>query len=185
MAFLNTFIFPKCQILRFEKECTNEFIEQCVSKLSAEHVKVENISIDISKILALNLKSLSLKTGIDYRENRFELKLEDLLALNIAKLRIHLASITERDLNRFLKLWMMSNHRFYRPKSIQLNLMERISGDRILKGIRYEILDGPRYGFLYRLKRADEKELEVSIRLGRDGYGVDFDHSIEIIFQFL
>ncbi|PIC30392.1 hypothetical protein B9Z55_021644 [Caenorhabditis nigoni] len=178
MGFLNNFIFPKCQTLRFERECSKELIEQCVSKLSAEHVEVETSPFDVSKTLALNLKSLSLKPCFESLENRFEVKLEDLLALNIVDLRI-LAKITEKDINRFLKLWMMSNHQFYRPKSIELNLMERISEDRILRGIKFEILDGPRYGTLYGLKRADEKELKVSIR------SVGIDRLVEIVLQFL
>ncbi|CAO4382445.1 unnamed protein product [Caenorhabditis nigoni] len=118
---------------------------------------------DISKILTLNLKSVRL---VDY-ENAFKLTLEDLSVINITDVRIDITNITEKELNRYLKLWMKGNHTFYPPKNMKLSLRNVINREEVLRGIQYQIVDNKN-----RLKREDGKELLISIR--RDSVDLEF-----------
>ncbi|CAO4381900.1 unnamed protein product [Caenorhabditis nigoni] len=131
-------------------------------------VEVYSPENEISELLTLNLKSVRF---ID-DENPFKLESSDLLMTNISNLSITTAKITEKELNRFLKLWMKSNHRFYKPKYIEL-FLEKRTGRRegskesnILRGVKYRFM-----GHKRQLRREDGKELLISIR----GRSVTFD----------
>ncbi|PIC30346.1 hypothetical protein B9Z55_021612 [Caenorhabditis nigoni] len=125
----------------------------------AEKVEVrKNIfdsETDISKFLALNLNSVSFN---DWRKP-FELELNDLLVANIGNLSIQTANITEKKLNRFLKLWMKGNHTFYRPKSIELSFRNEMNREEVFKGIKCEAVPDDEYWGI--LKRRDGKKLII------------------------
>ncbi|CAO4382370.1 unnamed protein product [Caenorhabditis nigoni] len=148
---------PKCETLRINENCPNELTRMAFWKLApiARSVKIENnyFQNDISQFLTPNLRSLTL---FDW-ENPFEVTSVDLLAANIEQLSIEYANITEKELNRFLKLWMKGNHRFYSPKSIRLMLEDEefeLNHQEVVKGVPYQTVDHK-----LRLKRGDGKEL--------------------------
>ncbi|PIC30298.1 hypothetical protein B9Z55_021587 [Caenorhabditis nigoni] len=165
LSYLDTVkqIIPKCRTLHISHLCSYDVAKMAFFKLSS--IAVEKLEIkknifdngnDISKALTQNLKSVSF---IDW-ENPFKLELNDLLVLNIANLSIRAANITVKELNRFLKLWMKSNRRCYRPKRITIGLNDEIeiNPEEVLKGIKYQIVDNEP-----RLKRADGKVLEIFV----------------------
>ncbi|CAO4382441.1 unnamed protein product [Caenorhabditis nigoni] len=156
--------FPKCEKLYISRECSREFTKIAFLELFpiTEQVEIyKNIfddENDISKSLTLNLSSLS----VEDQRNPLELKLDDLLILNIANLRIDVANISEKELNRFLKSWKKGNHAFYRPKVISLVLEDgaQINCEKIFKGVKYEDNDG---FYQFQLIRRDGKKLKVFI----------------------
>ncbi|PIC30283.1 hypothetical protein B9Z55_021580 [Caenorhabditis nigoni] len=164
IAYLDTVkqLIPKCQFLKISEECSREFTKIAFLKLSSigEIVEIDNNPLDnenyISKLLSLNLKSVIFNDFV----NPFKLTLDDLLGLNIARLTIASINITERELNRFLKLWMKSSHGFYRPEHISLLIRNGINRAEVLRGIKYQIVDNK-----HLLKRADGKELLIDIGL--------------------
>ncbi|CAO4381557.1 unnamed protein product [Caenorhabditis nigoni] len=170
VAYLDTVkqLIPKCYIIRIGDNCSTELIKTAICKLApiAEKVEIDkNQNHDenrISEILSLNLKHLHL---VDWQKP-FELESTDLLAANAITLIISTTKITEKELNRFLKLWMKGSQRFYPPKYMKLVLRNRINREEILKGIKYHT------GNHDRLKREDGKELLVSI--GRNSLVFDF-----------
>ncbi|CAO4382367.1 unnamed protein product [Caenorhabditis nigoni] len=129
-----------------------------LSSIVVDTVEVETNIFDkengLSKFLTLNLRSAIFHDWL----NPFELKLDDLLTLNINNLIIGATIITASELNIFLKLWMKENHGFYRPKDIKLFFERELNREEILRGIKHEIA-----GYEARLKRRDGKELEVYI----------------------
>ncbi|CAO4382438.1 unnamed protein product [Caenorhabditis nigoni] len=158
-------IIPKCQTLLINENCSTELTKTAFFKLApiAKEVQINNNPFanenDISKLLTLNLESVSF-TGW---RNSFEITRDDLLIANIIILNIGTANISGKELNRFLKIWMKSNHRFYRPKLIRLwlsNEME-ISHEEILRGIKH---DARSNDSVFLLKRSDGKRLLVSMR---------------------
>ncbi|CAO4382380.1 unnamed protein product [Caenorhabditis nigoni] len=161
-SFLDTIkqLIPKCQKLRISPNCSDDVVKIALRKLlpTIKEVEIEKNIHDngnhIFNFLTLNLKSARF---VD-EENAFELKLEDLLTLNIVNLKIYTTNITEKELNRFLKLWMKGNHTFYWPKDITLLLRNELNREEVLRGIKYQTVDDKR-----RLKRRDGKELEVYI----------------------
>ncbi|CAO4382417.1 unnamed protein product [Caenorhabditis nigoni] len=163
ISYLDTVkqIIPKCRTLRIMKDCSTELTRTAVSKLSYISEKVE-INYDrfdnqnhISEFLTMNLKMLSLESW----RTPFKVELNDLLLANSVYLTISTAIITDRELNRFLRLWMKSNHKFYRPKYIKLFLKKEIIHEELLRGIKNHI-----FGHERRLTRGDGKELLLSIR---------------------
>ncbi|CAP39199.1 Protein CBG22652 [Caenorhabditis briggsae] len=156
-------IIPKCQIILIREQCSAELTKTAFLKLApiAKKVQINNNPFDsendISELLTLNLKSVSFIAS----QNSFELKLDDLLLSNIINLYITTVNITGKELKRFLKVWIKSSHRFYRPKFIKLRLSDEmeISHVEVLKGIKYEIVRCNTCAF--RLKRSDGKELTV------------------------
>ncbi|PIC30269.1 hypothetical protein B9Z55_021570 [Caenorhabditis nigoni] len=163
LSYLDTVkqIIPKCQTLLIREHCSNNVARMTFLKLSpivVDTVEVEtNIfdkENDLSKFLTLNLRSAIFHDWL----NPFELKLEDLLTLNIVNLIFGATIITESELNRFLKLWLKKNHGFYRPKDIKLFFERKLNREEVLRGIKHEIA-----GYEARLKRRDGKELEVYI----------------------
>ncbi|CAO4382432.1 unnamed protein product [Caenorhabditis nigoni] len=161
--------FPKCSRLAISERCSREFTKIAFWKLYSIAEKVEiykNIfddKNDKSKLLTLSLKSLYL---VDW-ENPLELKLDDLLILNIMAVRMEAANISGKELNRFLKLWTKGNHRFYRPKVIRLFLEDgtQLNYEEVLKGIKYEDVQNNYYRdhCSFQLKRRDGKVTEVFI----------------------
>ncbi|CAO4382428.1 unnamed protein product [Caenorhabditis nigoni] len=158
-------IYPKCKKLVITEHCSLEFIKIAFLKLFpiAEEVEIrkdmfENEN-DVSKFLTLNLKSVC----FDYWPNPWKLKLDDLLTLNVTNLTGKAAIFTEKEWNRFLKLWMKGSHTFYRPKFIKLTSRRgmRVNREEVFKGIKYQIVDHK-----HRLRRADGKELLISCRWG-------------------
>ncbi|CAO4382450.1 unnamed protein product [Caenorhabditis nigoni] len=170
---------PRCQTLRIQENCPGEFAKMAFFKLSsiAEKVVVpKNIfdnGNDISKALSLSLKSMSF---IDWR-NPFKLESSDLLVLNITDLSIRTANITFKELNRFLKLWMKSNHICYRPKRITIGLDVGINPEEVLQGIKYDVVDEDGS---FRLKRTDGEELLITTM----GSSLLFNFGNESIFNF-
>ncbi|CAO4382389.1 unnamed protein product [Caenorhabditis nigoni] len=167
ISYLDTVkhLIPKFQRLVISDKCSTKLAEIAFWKLysTAEEVEInenifDNDDNDISKYLTLNLKSVRFED----RRNVFKLTSNDLLVLNIVNLSIGTASITDKELNRFLKLWMKSNHRFYRPKLIELFLTKGIDCVEVLKGIKCEAVKNNDKKF--RLKRKDGKELMVLIK---------------------
>ncbi|CAO4382437.1 unnamed protein product [Caenorhabditis nigoni] len=155
-------MIPKCQTLRIRENCSKELIKSAflkfcsISKDVQVRMNICDSENEISQFLTPNFRSLQLH----HWENPFKLKLEDLLVINIEQLSIPTAIITEKELNRFLKLWMKSNHRFYRPKLINLRFRDgfEINREEVLKGIKCEDnFMGSNCAF--RLKRKDGKEL--------------------------
>ncbi|PIC30278.1 hypothetical protein B9Z55_021575 [Caenorhabditis nigoni] len=152
-----TQFIPKVRILNISERCSNGLTRKAFLKLApiARFVQVANYSSenDISQFLSLNLRDLDFYDG----ENPFKVTSVDLLAVNIEDLSIEYANITERELNRFLKLWMKRNHTFYRPKSIRLTLEDEeieLNHQEVFKGVQYQTVDHK-----LRLKRGDGKEL--------------------------
>ncbi|PIC30334.1 hypothetical protein B9Z55_021606 [Caenorhabditis nigoni] len=162
-----TEFIPNCISLVISHLSSNDVTEKAFLKLAPTAKEVEvcrNIfdsGNDISKLLALNLKKVSFD---DWRKS-FKLELDDLLVINIINLTIKIANITVRELNRFLKLWMKGNHRFYRLKTLELKLNDEmeINPEEVFKGIKYEIVED---NYSFRLKRRDGKELRVFIVFG-------------------
>ncbi|CAO4382446.1 unnamed protein product [Caenorhabditis nigoni] len=130
----------KCQTLRISRDFSIELSEIAFLELCsiAENVDLEkNVFHNqnhISKFLNLNLKSVHLSDW----ENPFKLELSDLLAANSIYLSISTATITDKELNRFLKIWMKSNHIFYRPEYIEMFLDKEINREEVLRGIKDE-----------------------------------------------
>ncbi|PIC30349.1 hypothetical protein B9Z55_021615 [Caenorhabditis nigoni] len=157
---------PKCQKLRINSFCSDDVAKIAFHKLFPliEEVEIEkNIfanEIDISQFLTPNLRSLSF---IDF-DNPFKLTADDLLAVKITKLSVEPANITEKELNRFVKLWMKGNNTFYSPKSIKLTLDYEFRRNRrkVFKGIQYEFVEEDD-DFQFRMRRGDGKELMVHI----------------------
>ncbi|CAO4382374.1 unnamed protein product [Caenorhabditis nigoni] len=159
LSYLDTVIkfIPKFRILRISKNCSNELTRMAFLKLApiAQVVQIANYSFenDISQFLFPNLRTLEFYDG----ETPFKVTSADLLAVNIGHLSIEPANITEKELNRFLKLWMKRNHTFYRPKSINLTLEDEeieLNHQEVFKGVPYQTVDHK-----FRLKRGDGKEL--------------------------
>ncbi|PIC30322.1 hypothetical protein B9Z55_021600 [Caenorhabditis nigoni] len=138
-------IIPKFRKLKIMELCSTELTKMTFLKLApiAEEVEIANkpFGNDISQLLSYNLKALT------FSDWRTPLELNNVI-------------ITEKELNRFLKLWMKSNHRFYRPKYIKLYLplIDDINQEELFKGIKYRDMD-----YQYRLTRADGKELLITI----------------------
>ncbi|CAO4382412.1 unnamed protein product [Caenorhabditis nigoni] len=155
-------IIPKSDTLVISENCSLELTKSAVLKLGsiARLVKVDNNPFNntnhhISEFLTLNLNYLIFNTW----RSRFNLQLSDLLMANCKYLTIDSAVITERDLNRFLKLWMKGNHTFYRLKMIELFFQwDQMNYEDVLRGIKFQIVDHKR-----RLTRADGKELLVTV----------------------
>ncbi|CAO4382372.1 unnamed protein product [Caenorhabditis nigoni] len=163
LPFLDTVkqLIPKCQQLSISQFCPNDVAKTAFRKLISisEEVTIQknifdNEGNDLSKLLSRNLKSARIGVG----RNAFKLTLNDLLALNITNLEIDKANITGEELNRFLKLWMKGNHKFYRPKYIELSLKKETDREQVFRGIEYQIVD---YKCL--LKRRDGKEMMVDV----------------------
>ncbi|CAO4382383.1 unnamed protein product [Caenorhabditis nigoni] len=155
---------PKVRILRISKNCSNELTRMAFWKLApiARYVQVANNSFenDLSRFLSSNLRSLELFD----EENPSKVTSVDLSAVNIEDLSIEYANITEKELNRFLKLWMKRNHGFYRPKSIRLTLEDEeteINLQEVFKGVPYQTVDHK-----LRLKRGDGKVLIFYVEEG-------------------
>ncbi|CAO4382287.1 unnamed protein product [Caenorhabditis nigoni] len=165
LSYLDTVkqVIPKCNSLEIRHTCSDDVAKMAFFKLSlivVQSVKVrKNIfrkDNDISKFLTPNLKYVS----FDDPEYPFKLISDDLLTLNSDNLSIEPANITEKELNKFLKLWMKRNHTFYRPKVIELFLKNgtEIDEEEVFKGVKYEAKYDEQ-----RLKRRDGKELDVYI----------------------
>ncbi|CAO4382444.1 unnamed protein product [Caenorhabditis nigoni] len=167
LSYLDTIkqFFPKFHNLLISGTCSREFIKIVFWKLYsiAEEVEFERNKFDDendkSKFLTQNFKSVTF--------GPLKLTLDDLLTLNIADLTINFANISEKELNRFLKLWMKGNHIFYRPKAIRLCTEDEIdiSCEEVLKGIKYEDVqynNGEDFP-TFRLRRGDGKEMKVFI----------------------
>ncbi|PIC30353.1 hypothetical protein B9Z55_021618 [Caenorhabditis nigoni] len=178
LSYLDTIkqFFPRCHRLFISADCSKEFTKIAFFKLFPIAEKVEfkkNIfddENDISKVLTQNFKSLSFKD----HKNPLKLTLDNLLVLNITDLTIDVANISEKELNRFLKLWMKGNHTFYRPKVIKLSLEHEIeiNCEEVFKGIKYEDVQYDEDDFpTFRLMRGDGKEIQVFIA---DNY-IDFE----------
>ncbi|CAO4382394.1 unnamed protein product [Caenorhabditis nigoni] len=155
-------IILKCQKLEIRDRCPNDFAKIAISKLSSIAVEMVEINKnifdnenDICKFLTLNLTSVSL---CDH-ETPFKLKLDDLLTTNIAKLIIRTAIITEKELNRFVKLWIKGSQRFSRLEYIRLHLEDGIEINRqeVFKGVKYQVTED--LGNSFALTRQDGKEL--------------------------
>ncbi|PIC30320.1 hypothetical protein B9Z55_021599 [Caenorhabditis nigoni] len=169
IAYLDTVkqLFPKCPTLQIGRNCSIELTKAAVSKYLSD---VEGIYIGsnqfneenhISQFLNLNLKYLHLGNW----QTPCRLDSNDLLLANSAYLTISSANITEKALNRFLKLWMKGNHRFYRPEQIELQFRNEINCEEVLRGIKHEDANKDElypYQQKSRLKRADGKELLMS-----------------------
>ncbi|PIC17444.1 hypothetical protein B9Z55_023682 [Caenorhabditis nigoni] len=157
---------PQCQTLTISPSCSEDVAKIAFHKLYPiiEKVEIEkNIfanEIDISQFLTPNLKSLSL---IDF-ENPFKITSDDLLAVNITDLSIEFANITEKEMNRFLKLWMKGNHTFNRTKFIRLTLDDEfeLNHQEVFKGIQYEFVEEEDY-FQFQMRRGDGKKLLVLV----------------------
>ncbi|PIC30279.1 hypothetical protein B9Z55_021576 [Caenorhabditis nigoni] len=159
LSYLNTVkqFIPKCRELRIGENCSNELTRMAFLKLApiSDEVDIANNSFenDISQFLSPNLRSLTLFD----RETPFKLTSVDLLAVNTTDLSVYKANITEKELNRFLKLWMKGNHTFYRPESIRLTLEDEeieLNRQEVFEGVPYQTV-----GDKLRLKRGDGKEL--------------------------
>ncbi|PIC30328.1 hypothetical protein B9Z55_021603 [Caenorhabditis nigoni] len=158
-------LFPKCDKLQICENNSIELTRAAVSKFLslADEVRIECNPFDdknhISELLSLNSKVLRLYNV----RNVYKLKLSDLLMANSTYLNIFIARISVKELNRFVKVWMKGNRRFYRPKRIGLFLNRFITHEEVLRGIEYEAVDGQRRK--YRLRRSDGKELLVLVEL--------------------
>ncbi|CAO4382401.1 unnamed protein product [Caenorhabditis nigoni] len=168
LSYLGTIkqVIPKFENLEIRHTCSDDVAKMAFLKLSP--IAVDGVVVlrniftnenDISKFLTHNLNSVIF---IDY-ENPFKLELSDLLLSNIDHLSIRAVNITDRELNRFVRLWMKGNHNFYRPKVIRLVLNREmdINNEEVLKGIQYEFFDDE--NFQYRVRRGDGKELTIRI----------------------
>ncbi|CAO4382420.1 unnamed protein product [Caenorhabditis nigoni] len=150
----------KCHKLRISYICPNDVARMALLKLApiSEEVEVENDifddKYDISKLLTLNLKSAK----FDDLGFPFKITLDDLLALNITNLTIDTKKINEKELNRFLKLWMKGSHRFYRSKVIVFLRMHNMNHDEVLRGLKHQTVNGE-----LQLKRADGKKVVISL----------------------
>ncbi|CAO4382405.1 unnamed protein product [Caenorhabditis nigoni] len=163
ISYLDTVeqIIPKFQKLHITGNCSTELTKVAFRKLipNADGVKIVKDRVDndihVSQFLKPNLTSVCLSN----RGNPFKLELDDLLLANSTFITISSANITEKDLNRFVKLWMKSNHRFYRPEHIDLSFRDEINCEEVLRGVKYQVVDNK-----HRLKREDGKELEIFVR---------------------
>ncbi|CAO4382418.1 unnamed protein product [Caenorhabditis nigoni] len=153
-------IIPKCQALRIFEPCSTKLAKAAILKLApiVEDVEVyiNHVINDISLFLSCNLKALVISDWI----TPLKLELSDLLVLNVIDLTVQTANVTDKELNRFLKIWMKGNDTFYRPKSItlKLNRGKRVNCEEVFKGIKYETV-----GHRRQLTRADKKELLVLV----------------------
>ncbi|PIC18055.1 hypothetical protein B9Z55_024084 [Caenorhabditis nigoni] len=151
-------IFPKFCTLRIGEDCSDELTKMAILKLGpiAKEVEVDENPVinDISPFLTLNLDFLYFKGG----ESKLKLECSDLLTLNVRSIRSVNTNITVREVNRFLKIWLKSNHSFYCPEYIELNSSNEFKIDHVCKGIKYETV---RQDHSYRLKRRDGKELLI------------------------
>ncbi|CAO4382402.1 unnamed protein product [Caenorhabditis nigoni] len=117
-------IIPKFQTLHITGNCSTELTKVAFRKLipNADGVKIDKDPFDndipISQFLKPNLNSVCL---LNWR-HPYKLQLDDLLLANSTFITISSANIVEKDLNRFVKLWMKSNHKFYRPKHIEMSM---------------------------------------------------------------
>ncbi|PIC30317.1 hypothetical protein B9Z55_021596 [Caenorhabditis nigoni] len=153
-------IIPKFQELHITEDCSTELTEIAFRKLipNAEKLQVDKDPFDndihISQFLKPNLTSVCLSSW----GHPCKLELDDLLLANSSFISISLANITEKDLNRFVKIWTKSNHRFYRPEHIEMSARNEINRAELLRGIKYQTVDNS-----HLLKRADGKELEIFV----------------------
>ncbi|CAO4382447.1 unnamed protein product [Caenorhabditis nigoni] len=156
-------VFRKCEELRIRGNCSRQLTNSAFFKLApiSDQVHVSNSIVDdendISKFMSLNLKTLI----FDDFENPFRLTAGDLMSLNIEEVLMGTANLSERELNRFLKLWMKSNHRFDRKKVITQHSRVKYREDQVFKGIKFEIVHE-----YYLLKREDGKELKAVLDYG-------------------
>ncbi|PIC30282.1 hypothetical protein B9Z55_021579 [Caenorhabditis nigoni] len=161
-SFLDTLkrLNPKCRLLVINAYCSTKLPKIGFWKLfsNAEqvdiYINVLDKRNDISQCLSRNLKT------VRFRDSRSSIGLvaSDLLMNNIIYLTIDNAIITEKELIRFVKLWMKGNHRFYRPKLIELFFENAKTREEVLRGIKYQTVDNK-----HLLKRADGKEMLLSI----------------------
>ncbi|CAO4384626.1 unnamed protein product [Caenorhabditis nigoni] len=154
-------IIPIFNRLEISNLCSNDVAKMAFLKLSPiaidEVVVGKNIfdnEKDVPNLLTRNLKSVSF---IDW-ETPLNLKLDDLLVTNIGNLSVRKTLITEKELNRFVKLWLKGNQIFYRPKYIELLLMKEIDYEEVLKGTKYQSVNHN-----YQLARGDGKKMLISI----------------------
>ncbi|PIC30296.1 hypothetical protein B9Z55_021586 [Caenorhabditis nigoni] len=124
---------PKFQTLHINNDCSAELTKIAFRKFIfiPEKVEIDNRypfdnENDMSQFFSLNLKSVT----FNYWRSPFKLNASHLLMTNIENLLTFNTNITERELNRFVKLWMKSNHSFYRPKYMELHLKLRQEMDR-------------------------------------------------------
>ncbi|CAO4382400.1 unnamed protein product [Caenorhabditis nigoni] len=152
-------IIPKFHTLHIDNDCSAELTKIAFRKFIfiPEKVEIDNRypfdnENDMPQFFSLNLKSVT----FNYWRSPFKLNASHLLMTNIENLLTFNTNITEKELNRFVKLWMKSNHRFYRPKYMELHLKLRKEMDReeILRGINYQT---EKHDCL--LKRKDGKEM--------------------------
>ncbi|CAO4382434.1 unnamed protein product [Caenorhabditis nigoni] len=151
-------VIQKCGTLKIRPDCPIDLTNLAFFKLApiSEKVEIRNNEFDdendIFQLLSLNLKSASFTDW----GNPFKLTSGDLMSLNIEVLLIGRANLSEKELNRFLKMWMKNNHRFDRKKQITLYSNVSYKKNHVFKGIEFEIVQG-----YYSLKRKDGKELRV------------------------
>ncbi|CAO4382429.1 unnamed protein product [Caenorhabditis nigoni] len=163
LSYLDTVkqLIPKCQTLKITRLCSANVAKMAFSKLSPIAVKEVHIDNninenDMSKFLTLNLKSVSFIS----RLNRFELKLDDLLMSNIATIHfLMILNITGKEINRFLKVWMKGNHRFYRTEYRTMVLRNVPNREEVFKGIKHEV--APNFEQVSLLRRRDGKKLSI------------------------
>ncbi|CAO4382403.1 unnamed protein product [Caenorhabditis nigoni] len=153
-------IIPRFQTLQISRDCSTELTKIAFRKFipNAEELTIVKGPFDndmhISQFIRPNLKVLSLLCW----GHPYKVELDDLLLANSSFIFISSANITERELNRFVKLWMKSNHTFYRPGHIEMSVTNEINHAELLKGIKYQTV-----GNRHLLKRADGKELEILV----------------------
>ncbi|PIC30297.1 hypothetical protein B9Z55_021587 [Caenorhabditis nigoni] len=173
ISYLDTVkqIMPKFDILEIDDMCSDAVAKMAffeLAPIAVEQVIVHNNIFDnendITEFLTLNLTYVFFFNW----EKPLKLKLSDLLVANVEKLSIMNAKITEQELNRFLKLWMKGNHRFYRPTYIKVSLEKETNHQKVFRGIKCVTVNHES-----RLKRADGKELLISIQ----------EHSVYFEFQ--
>ncbi|CAO4382387.1 unnamed protein product [Caenorhabditis nigoni] len=165
-SFLDTLkqLNPKCRLLVINAHCSTKLPKIGFWKLfsNAEqvdiYINVLDKRNDISQCLSLNLKT------VRFRDSRSSIGLvaSDLLMNNIIYLTIDNAIITEKELIRFVKLWMKGSHRFYRPKLIELFFENAINRGEVLRRIKCQIVDNKHLNCGL-LKRADGKEMLLRI----------------------
>ncbi|PIC12246.1 hypothetical protein B9Z55_028585 [Caenorhabditis nigoni] len=123
-----------------------------------------NDSSDIQKIFIQNRNSIYIWPGI-----RFELS--DLLITNSKNIQIFGSIFTERELNRFLKLWILGAN----PKLEQLNIQcpRLLDEDAVIRGVRFrEIRD---LGRKFNFSRADGRANGILImHLSAEVSHIDF-----------
>ncbi|CAO4370894.1 unnamed protein product [Caenorhabditis nigoni] len=192
LYILNT---PKIDILRFSIYCNNFNLDSIFKFLGTIRVKtliitplVENQiyasilnsaihsdrlmleknpfndSSDIQKIFIQNRNSIHIWPGI-----RFELN--DLLITNSKNIQIFGSIFTERELNRFLKLWILGAN----PKLEHLNIQcpRLLDGNAVIRGVHIREIGF--YGRKFNLSRADGRADGILImRLSAEVSHIDF-----------